>query len=193
MTKQRKTQEELIKELSDRELALNVLLNQLIFLFIAVVCFYLLFSWDEFIGLFAWNLPEILLYGLLPGTIIVLIDLLLIRFVSKKHWDDGGVNEKLFRSLNASQIFLFAVVIGVSEEFLFRGVIHTELGYIIASVVFALMHFRYLSKPVLLVSILLLSFLIGYMYEATGNLLVPIVAHVWIDFLLGLYYRYQMN
>ncbi|MBR7553277.1 lysostaphin resistance A-like protein [Allobacillus sp. GCM10007491] len=191
--KKRKTQAELIREISDKELVLNVIVSQLIFLFLAMIACFYLFSWDEIVELFQLNWLEIFVYGLIPGTIVVLIDILLIRLVPKRHWDDGGVNEKIFRSLNAWQIFLLAIVIGVSEEFLFRGVIHTEFGYIVASTIFALVHVRYLSKPVLLVSVILLSFLIGYMYEITGNLLVPIAAHIWIDFLLGVYYRYRMG
>lgn len=191
--KKRKKQAELIQELTDQELVWNVVALQLIFLFLAAIASFFLFSWNELFGLFDFQWMEIFLYGLIPGTVVVIIDLLLIRFVPKKHWDDGGVNEKIFRSLNAGQIFLLATVIGVSEEFLFRGVIHTELGYIVASSIFALVHVRYLRKPVLLVSVILLSFLIGYMYEITGNLLVPIVAHIWIDFLLGIYYRYRLR
>ena len=191
--KKRKKQAELIQELTDQELVWNVVASQLIFLFLAAMASFFLFSWNELFGLFDFQWMEIFLYGLIPGTVVVIIDLLLIRFVPKKHWDDGGVNEKIFRSLNAGQIFLLATVIGVSEEFLFRGVIHTELGYIVASSIFALVHVRYLRKPVLLVSVILLSFLIGYMYEITGNLLVPIVAHIWIDFLLGIYYRYRLR
>lgn len=191
--KKRKKQAELIQELTDQELVWNVVAFQLIFLFLAAIASFFLFSWNELFGLFDFQWMEIFLYGLIPGTVVVIIDLLLIRFVPKKHWDDGGVNEKIFRSLNAGQIFLLATVIGVSEEFLFRGVIHTELGYIVASSIFALVHVRYLRKPVLLVSVILLSFLIGYMYEITGNLLVPIVAHIWIDFLLGIYYRYRLR
>ena len=191
--KKRKKQAELIQELTDQELVWNVVASQLIFLFLAAIASFFLFSWNELFGLFDFQWMEIFLYGIIPGTVVVIIDLLLIRFVPKKHWDDGGVNEKIFRSLNAGQIFLLATVIGVSEEFLFRGVIHTELGYIVASSIFALVHVRYLRKPVLLVSVILLSFLIGYMYEITGNLLVPIVAHIWIDFLLGIYYRYRLR
>ena len=191
--KKRKKQAEVIQELTDQELVWNVVASQLIFLFLAAIASFFLFSWNELFGLFDFQWMEIFLYGLIPGTVVVIIDLLLIRFVPKKHWDDGGVNEKIFRSLNAGQIFLLATVIGVSEEFLFRGVIHTELGYIVASSIFALVHVRYLRKPVLLVSVILLSFLIGYMYEITGNLLVPIVAHIWIDFLLGIYYRYRLR
>ncbi|MFB9972957.1 CPBP family intramembrane metalloprotease [Allobacillus sp. SKP2-8] len=191
--KKRKKQAELIQELTDQELVWNVVASQLIFLFLAAIASFFLFSWNELFGLFDFQWMEIFLYGLIPGTVVVIIDLLLIRFVPKKHWDDGGVNEKIFRSLNAGQILLLATVIGISEEFLFRGVIHTELGYIVASSIFALVHVRYLRKPVLLVSVILLSFLIGYMYEITGNLLVPIVAHIWIDFLLGIYYRYRLR
>lgn len=119
--KKRKKQAELIQELTDQELVWNVVASQLIFLFLAAIASFFLFSWNELFGLFDFQWMEIFLYGLIPGTVVVIIDLLLIRFVPKKHWDDGGVNEKIFRSLNAGQIFLLATVIGVSEEFLFRA------------------------------------------------------------------------
>src|SRR5699024_11474282 len=60
-------------------------------------------------------------------------------------------------------------------ELLFRGVLQTTFGYIPASVIFALVHVRYLSKPVLLISVLLISFFIGYLFEVTGNLYVTIL------------------
>lgn len=193
MKRKKQKQSEILASLTGKELAYNVVINQFFFLFIASIYFYIFFSWESFSGLFQFDPWQIFLYGIIPATGVVIIDILLIRLVPKKHWDDGGLNEKLFKSLNFWQIFIIATLIGISEEMLFRGVIHTEFGYIIASVVFALMHFRYLSKIVLLVSVFLLSFLIGYMYELTFNLLVPITAHIWIDFLLGLYYRYRMR
>lgn len=96
--KKRKKQAELIQELTDQELVWNVVASQLIFLFLAAIASFFLFSWNELFGLFDFQWMEIFLYGLIPGTVVVIIDLLLIRFVPKKHWDDGGVNEKIFRS-----------------------------------------------------------------------------------------------
>src|SRR5690625_1034651 len=190
----RKSQREIINELSDRELILNLYASQIMFLYIALILAWFLFdSMDTFLSLFQWNFQEIFIYGIIPGLVVVTIDILLIKFLPETSYDDGGVNKRIFKTLTIPQIFIVTLLIAVSEELLFRGIIHTFLGYFIASVIFALVHFRYLNKIVLLISVFLLSFLIGYMYELTNNLLVPIFAHFCIDLLLGLYYRLFMR
>ncbi|WP_404453206.1 type II CAAX prenyl endopeptidase Rce1 family protein [Oceanobacillus kapialis] len=53
-----------------------------------------------------------------------------------------------------------------------------------------------MKKPVLFISVLLVSFYIGYLFEQTGNLIVTITAHFIVDFLLGLtirFYKGGMN
>ncbi|RPF55745.1 CPBP family intramembrane glutamic endopeptidase [Aquisalibacillus elongatus] len=190
----RKTQAEIVKQLSHRELMLNVYFSQLLFLGLAIVFAIFMFQdISDLFQLFKWNPREILLFGLVPGLLVVLIDILLIRWLPEKAYDDGGINQKVFENASITGIFLIALVVSVSEELLFRGVIQTNFGYIFASLIFALIHFRYLKKIVLLVSVLLLSFLIGYMYVLTENLLVTITAHFTIDFLLGIYYRLRRS
>jgi membrane protease YdiL (CAAX protease family) len=73
---------------------------------------------------------------------------------------------------------LVAVFSGVGEETLFRGVIQQEFGLVIASLVFGLVHAgpdrRYLVWTAWAV---LAGFLFGALYEVTGGLLAPILAH----------------
>ena len=88
-------------------------------------------------------------------------------------------------------MFILSFTVAFAEELLFRGVLHTTFGYFIASTIFALAHFRYLTKPILFISILFVSFYIGYLFEITGNLVVTIAAHFIVDFLLGLFIRLQ--
>src|SRR5690625_262268 len=87
--------------------------------------------------------------------------------------------------------FFISLFVAVFELILFRFVLQTVFGYFIASTIFVLVHVRYLKKPVLFVSVLLLSFYIGYLFEVTGNLFVTMIAHFTIDFLLGLIIRFQ--
>jgi len=188
----RKSQREIINELSDRELILNLYASQLMFLFIALILAWFLFdSMDTFLSLFQWNFQEIFIYGIIPGLVVVTIDILLIKFLPETSYDDGGVNKRIFKTLTIPQIFIVTLLIAVSEELLFRGIIHTFLGYFIASVIFALVHFRYLKKPVLFISVIVVSFFIGYVYEETGNLFAPMATHFVVDFILGLIIRYQ--
>lgn len=64
--KKRKKQAELIQELTDQELVWNVVASQLIFLFLAAIASFFLFSWNELFGLFDFQWMEIFLYGLIP-------------------------------------------------------------------------------------------------------------------------------
>ncbi|PKR78876.1 CPBP family intramembrane metalloprotease [Halalkalibacillus sediminis] len=187
-------QAKIVEQLTDRQLLLNLYLSQSMFLFVAIIGIWIFFdSFRTFFQLFQWNPSQVFLYGIVPALLIVIVDIVLIKILPKRFFDDGGINERIFSMLSIPHIFLITFIIAVSEELLFRGLIHTEAGYIIASLVFALIHYRYLHKIVLLISVLLLSFLIGYMYEITQNLLVPIVAHFFIDLLLGIYYRLNMR
>ncbi|CDO02009.1 CAAX amino terminal protease self-immunity [Oceanobacillus picturae] len=185
------SQRDIILGMTDRELRKQVILSQGLLLAASIVLSLLLFEsigdWFQYLN---WNPKEIIYFGLLPGIIIVLIDLILMRFLPKSTFYDGGVNKKLFTGQPVSSIFFLTLLVAWSEEMLFRGVIQTSFGYVFASVFFAIIHLRYLKKPVLLVSVLMISFYIGYLFEQTGNLFVTITAHFIVDFLLGLTIRY---
>jgi membrane protease YdiL (CAAX protease family) len=77
---------------------------------------------------------------------------------------------------------VLAVASGVGEEALFRGALQPELGLLATSVVFAVAH---LVPRRELVAWTAFSFaaglLLGALYDATGNLLAPIVAHFGIN------------
>lgn len=81
------------------------------------------------------------------------------------------------------------MLIAFSEELLFRGVIQTHFGLLMASAIFAALHVRYLSKWFLFTMVVLLSFFLGYLYDVTGNLWVTIFAHFLIDFVLAVHIR----
>lgn len=185
-------QSELIQQLSAKDLKKSLILTQFLFFLLSITLslflFENIFDWFNY---FHFHTSEIIYYGVIPGIIIVIIDLILINAIPKHFFDDGGLNEKIFQNRSVSDIFLLTLMIAISEEFLFRGVIQTTFGYVIASLIFALVHFRYLKKPVLLMSVLLTSFYIGYLFVLTGNLFVTIIVHFIVDFLLGLLIRFR--
>ncbi|WP_077621698.1 CPBP family intramembrane glutamic endopeptidase [Sediminibacillus massiliensis] len=180
-------QAKIARKMPYKQLIKQLYLSQFIFfLFTLGISLFLFDSPSRWLGLFSWKPQQLFFYGVIPGLVVVLIDLVLVRVFPEESFDDGGINEKVFRNASIPHIFLLAAVISISEELLFRGVLQTELGYITASLLFALVHFRYLTKPVLLFSVLVLSFFIGWLYETTANLLTTITAHFLIDLLLGL-------
>lgn len=185
-------QSEIIKRLTDKELRKQLVFSQLLLLVVSFLLSLVLFdSMEEWFGLFHFNLYEIAYYGVLPGLIIVVVDIILIYLFPKKYYDDGGINDRIFKNRSIMEVFVIALMVAVSEELLFRGVIQTTFGYVIASTIFALVHIRYLKKPVLLLSVLIVSFYIGYIFVLTENLFVTITAHFFVDFLLGLVIRFK--
>ncbi|MGM0834898.1 MAG: CPBP family intramembrane glutamic endopeptidase [Bacillota bacterium] len=183
-------QAEMIKQMSDKELLYHLYVSQLLFFLVAVVLAFFLFEgWNEFLFLLEWNIQEIFIIGSFVGIAVVLIDLILMKYVPRHLMDDGGINEKMFQKRSVIHIVGLALLIASVEELLFRGVIQTHFGILTASIIFAIMHIRYLHKWLLLISVILLSFLLGFLYEWTENLLVTIWAHFIIDVLLALKIR----
>lgn len=182
----KKKYDDIIKELSDKEIVFHLIATQLLLLTVAACLGWFLFdSMAEFFTLFKWQDKNIWLVGGVAGIAIVLLDLLLMKILPRSYYDDGGLNERLFRNKTIGQIALIAAAVAISEELLFRGVLQTHFGLIVSSLLFALIHYRYLFKWFLFVNIVALSFLIGYLYDLTGNLLVTIFMHFLINFLLG--------
>lgn len=72
-----------------------------------------------------------------------------------------------------------SVLSGVGEELLFRGALQPLVGVVISSLLFGLLHIgpdrRYLLWTVWAVAV---GFLFAGLYEWTGGLLAPVVAHV---------------
>lgn len=186
----KKSQAELIKSLPHDILRKQLLLSQGLLLIIGVILSIFLFdSLSKWQGLFYWNLGVILLYGLLPAVLLALFEMILSYLLPKDIFDDGGINEKIFKEAPVPWIFMICVIVAISEEILFRGVIQTSFGYIFASSLFVLIHFRYLKKFILFIFIVLTSFLIGYLYELTQSMYVVITFHFVLDLSLGLFIR----
>ncbi|HLR42091.1 MAG TPA: CPBP family intramembrane glutamic endopeptidase [Pseudogracilibacillus sp.] len=185
-------QSEIIKQLTNDQLRQQLFLSQGIFIFISLLSSFFLFNQiKDWFSLFKWDISLILLYGLLPAVILVVIEVIVSCFIDPRHIDDGGINERIFKDASVGMIFLIAFIVAIAEEMLFRGVIQTTFGYIFASSLFVIVHFRYLKKPLLLFSLVITSFFIGYIYLITENLLVTITFHFFVDFLLGLFIKFK--
>ncbi|MFJ7746017.1 lysostaphin resistance A-like protein [Peribacillus sp. NPDC097295] len=183
-------QAELIKQLTDKQLLSNLFLTQMIILTVAFFLGVILFKdFSAFLNLFNFNDMNILLVGVPAGILVVMFDVSLMKVTPASYQDDGGVNERIFRSLPYFMIFIVALVVAVSEEILFRGVIQTHIGLLWTSLIFAVVHYRYLFNWFLFLSVMVLSFFIGFLFEWTQNILVTITAHFLIDFILGILIR----
>ncbi|WP_456278501.1 CPBP family intramembrane glutamic endopeptidase [Bacillus sp. AK128] len=184
-----KNQADLIEHMTDKEVLSHLYLTQFFLLASASVIGFFLFDSKEFQSIWQLDIPEILLYGGITALGVVFIDLWLMKTLPDHLFDDGGINNRVFQKRSYLHIFVLCWIIAIAEEWLFRGVIQTHFGLVIASIIFAILHVRYLKKWVLFIIVISLSFLLGILYEITENLFVTIFAHFLIDFIFGVKIR----
>lgn len=99
----------------------------------------------------------------------------------------------LFAKAPAGTLFMVALLAGVGEELLFRGVVQGGLdgvlgpwpALVVASLLFGAMHA--LTRAYFIVATLM-GFYLGLVYLWSGNLLVPILVHFLYDWIVLRYY-----
>jgi membrane protease YdiL (CAAX protease family) len=182
----------LISGLTDKELTFHLYMTQIILLTISFILGILVFDQFSYLNHIHWNDFRLISIGIPCGVAVVIVDLLLMKWLPSSYYDDGGLNERIFRNKNVLHILFIAAFVAFSEELLFRGIIQTKVGLILASVIFAIIHYRYLFNWFLFLNIVLLSFVIGIIYQWTDNLAVTIIMHFVIDFLLGISIRFRL-
>lgn len=180
---------ELINGLTDKDLLFHLYMTQVILCAISLILGFIFF--DDFSYFNNFNLKDfqIISIGIPAGITVVIADILLMKWLPSSYYDDGGLNERIFKNRNLFHILIIALFVAFSEELLFRGIIQTKVGLILASIIFAIIHYRYLFNWFLFTNIVILSFFIGLIFEWTDNLAVTIVMHFIIDFLLGVYIK----
>jgi membrane protease YdiL (CAAX protease family) len=119
--------------------------------------------------------------GLATGALAIAASHALTRFTR--------AGERLSRALGAllgplelRHCVALAVASGVGEEAFFRGLLQPNFGLIVASTAFGLVHFvpRRELWPWTLFA-LAGGFALGGLFEASGNLVAPIVAHATLN------------
>ena len=100
-------------------------------------------------------------------------------------WDD--VLKPFGKSLTIQEIAAIAILSGISEEMFFRGAVQAEVGIIAASVLFGLLHPLNVSYVIWATAV---GVAFGLLYQATGSLLPPILAHGAYNFAALVYLRY---
>ncbi|WP_042457971.1 CPBP family intramembrane glutamic endopeptidase [Neobacillus dielmonensis] len=182
---------ELITSLTDRELLSHLYLTQMILLIVSFILGIILFDDFAYLKMIQLLDVRIVTIGLTAGISVVILDVLLMKWLPDSYYDDGGLNNRIFRNRGFFHILIIAAIVSFSEELLFRGIIQTKVGLIFASIIFAVIHYRYLFNWYLFVNIVSLSLLIGFIYQWSGNLAVTIMMHFVIDFLLGIYIKFK--
>lgn len=182
----------IIKQMDDRVLLLNLYITQSITFVLAFIGIYF-FYWRHGVSLLSFfevNWPRDIIIGIALAIAVVIFNLILSRYLPEALIDDGGINEKIFGKRPLWHIFVISLVVAISEELLFRVVLQTQMGLWLTSLLFAIIHFRYLKKWMLFGMVLWVSLMIGWLYDYTGSVVGPMICHFLIDFILGCCLRY---
>lgn len=106
------------------------------------------------------------------------IRVILVRFLGES-----------LREWSWTRLLILAAVAGLAEEALFRGVVQAGIGaqfglwpgLLAASLLFGLCHF---VSPLYFILATLVGLYFGWLYEWTGGLLAPVIAHGLYDFVV---------
>ena len=180
-----------VKDLDSRVLLLNLYVTQALTLLIGLLLF-LGQKQNRWLAALSFTPGwKIVLWGGGLAALVLAADMLISRWVPKEMTDDGGINELIFKNRPLWHIALLALVVAICEETLFRGAIQYAWGPYWTSVLFAAIHIRYWRHWLMTGMVFSISYGLGWVYQQTGTLWTPILAHFIIDFVLGCVLRYS--
>ena len=117
--------------------------------------------------------------GVCAAVATVSLGLLLYRVLPVMRKLAAELAPEIIDGSKKRDLVLVSIFSGVGEEAFFRGALQPEVGIVVASVIFGLVHVgpdrRYL---VWMVWAICAGFLFGWLYEASGGILAPVMAHV---------------
>lgn len=179
-----------IDEIDDRMLLINLYATQALTLIIGII--WILFQRQNLLQVLSIPSGWLFLgWGAGLAAAVIAVDLLISRWVPEEAADDGGVNDRIFRTRPVWHIALISIVVAICEELLFRGAIQHAIGPYWTSIVFAAIHVRYLRHWIPTGLVFSISYGLGWIYIQSGTLWAPIVAHFIIDFVMGLIIRFR--
>lgn len=132
--------------------------------------------------------------GIVLACVLGGLNVWLDRLLPTHLTDDGGLNRLIFRHRKPLDIFLLCCLIGITEEFIFRGIIQIYFGFWASVILFVLVHFRYLNKVYLLFNVIITSIIIAGLFQFSNqNLIAVIIFHILFNFIgaLDMRNRYQ--
>jgi membrane protease YdiL (CAAX protease family) len=118
------------------------------------------------------------LWGLLTAACTLCLGFVAYRLLPSLREISEELAPRLVDGADATSLVAVSIFSGVGEEAFFRGAVQQEFGLVVASLLFGLAHVgpdrRYLLWTAWAV---LAGFVFGTLYEVTGGLLAPILAH----------------
>ncbi|MBE9220751.1 CPBP family intramembrane glutamic endopeptidase [Dolichospermum flos-aquae] len=129
-----------------------------------------------------WHEQDLLL-GIGLGVIITILSGLAYRFLPNYRKSADYYLEMVLKPLAMPDLIWLGLLPGLSEELLFRGVMLPALGadhlaVIVSSLCFGVLHLSGPQQWPYVIWATLIGVILGYSALLSGNLLLPIVAHI---------------
>jgi membrane protease YdiL (CAAX protease family) len=122
----------------------------------------------------------------LGGALLLLaVQFFFYKFVAEDQLTDA-INIYLIENFSLPELFLIFLSGAGTEEILFRGVIQPYWGVWLTSLLFALIHFRYIRKFYLLLEVFLMGMILGYAYVIVQSVWIPACCHWAVNYVTAM-------
>ncbi|MEA5617680.1 CPBP family intramembrane glutamic endopeptidase [Cronbergia sp. UHCC 0137] len=150
----------------------------------------ILFEWH-------WYTRDVFL-GLGLGVTITVLSGLAYRLIPRYRQSANYYLELVLKPLALPDLIWLGLLPGLSEELLFRGVMLPALGgnhlaVVISSLCFGVLHLSGAEQWPYVVWATIIGIILGYSALFSGNLLVPIVAHIVTNILSSYWWKIQQK
>jgi membrane protease YdiL (CAAX protease family) len=167
----------------------------------AIVLWIVAKLWLRFgnVVLFKWQWREQDLFiGLGLGLIITLLSGLAYQLSPPYRKSADYYLELVLKPLILPDLIWLGLLPGLSEELLFRGVMLSALGadhvaVIVSSMCFGILHLSGANQWPYVIWATIIGIILGYSALWSGNLLVPIVAHILTNWLSSYFWKMRRN
>ncbi len=144
-----------------------------------------------------WNQEE-LLVGVALGLTITALSSLAYRFLPFYRKSANYYLEIVLKPLAFPDLIWLGLLPGLSEELLFRGVMLPALGLdhlavIVSSISFGILHLSGSGQWAYVAWATIVGVILGYSAFLSGNLLIPIVAHIVTNLLSSYLWKIQQS
>lgn len=147
------------------------------------------------IALVSWEItPKAILMGLGISCLIIITSGIIYRIWPAYRESAQLYLELIIKPLVFPDLIWLGLLPGLSEELLFRGVMLPAFGYnlvavITTSILFGVLHLSSAQQWPYAVWASIVGFILGYSVYLTGNLIVPIIAHIITNFVSGIFWK----
>jgi len=172
----------MINQMNKKILFLNIILSQGILLLVSFLWIRFVTPENTFLHILAINAHfQVLFLSFLAGSgLLLILQWFFLRHVSRDRLMDE-LNLILLDKFSLPMLFIIFLSGAGVEEILFRGVIQQHLGIWLASVLFTVIHFRYLKKVALMIEVFLMGMILGMTYLVTQTIWIPILCHLCVN------------